>query len=588
MAIDTTASTAMRDLLTLAMQLSNQANERRWRSDEAELAREFTTKQTNLAAAAEEFQYLRARKDTLENAMIGYKLPYEQTKTGRGMIDGTMESLTTGSAAMMDQIGQLTESLGLIAEAKDFAKGKADESGALIQADMDEAWKDYLLEGKLEMTESGLAGTEEMALWLQEQSPETLQKLKNENYRRAMMSSLRSVEEAKNLQQIDQAIYTNIQQGEAAELAIRQGDYAFAIKQNEEFETNMGEIYKNASLSVRTEFQYISGGVRYKLPDLVAYAASDLDEFIKIKENFLEDPANAAIADEADSFISGIETAGSAGLDPAEWSVRFQARAYEDFLKLEEYKKRLVREGELQDKSLNEMMTDMPQGETQREITRLKARVKGFKRLGLYKADIPTLNRIYSVVQMHNDQQAKRLAMDIEISGKVSDEGLGLAPIQDYGPKYYEHLTTKEIKDLEWSFEALNSVPGEPDGDRGVPATIGEKAMTIPAIKALGWTANQINQLIFNTGADIYNVAGVPMNYLTYFLSGYNPGFKGTEAMEMLLGWTGAGPEGTFAAQHPELGFIQEMGAIGGTPRFEGSWDQGAIEDSLRQIEEEF
>tara|TARA_Y100000310_G_scaffold210434_1_gene211060 strand:+ start:1279 stop:3111 length:1833 start_codon:yes stop_codon:yes gene_type:complete len=592
MAIDTTATRVTASLLDTLLQMSSMAQQNRWREDEAVLAREFATEQNELNAAAENFRFLRGRRTQLEDAMVGYTLPYK-TKKGAEMISGTMESYEVGAKSELTKIDQITQSLGLIADAKTFAGTQADLHGDIIAAGEDELWRDYMLEGGITVGEGGeLTGTGEMPKYLEtlrtgtEGQQAQYELLKQENYRQSFERSLRSIEEAKNLQQIDQQIYTNIQQAEAAELAIRQGDYAFAIKQNEEFERNMGEMYKNVSLSLRTEFQYISGGIRYKLPDLVAYAASDLNEFIKIKEKFLKDPANAAIADEADAFISGIETAAAAKLDPAEWSVRFQARAYEEFLKLEEYKKRLTKEGKLQDKSLNEMMTDMPQGETQREITRLKARVSGFKRLGLYKADIATLNRVYSMVQMHNDQQAKRLAMDIEISGKVSEEGLGLAPIQDYGPKYYEHLTTKEIKDLEWSFEALNAVPGEEGGAGGAPATIGAKAMSIPAIAALGWTANRINQIIFDAGADIYNVAGVPMNYLTYFLTGYNPGFKGTEVMETLWGWTGAGPEETFAAQHPEWQWLQEMGPIGGTPRFEGSWEQGTVEDSLRQIEE--
>ena len=592
MAIDTTATRAMSGLLDTLLQMSSMANEQRFRSDQAELSREFTKEQNALNASAENFAFLRQRKTALEDEMRGYTLPY-QTKTGGEMISGTLESYEQGSQAMLTKIDQLTQSLALIADAKSFAGKQADEYGALIKAPEGEGFRDYMLEGTIERgpadTGEALSGTGEMALWLGKQSPQTLQKMQDPNFQRSFERSLRSVEEAKTLQQIDQQIYTGIQQAEAAELAIKQGKYNFAIQINEEFEKNMGEIYKNTSLSIRTDFQYISDGVRYKIPDLQALAATDVDKFMKVKEKFLNDPINRPIADEADAFISGIETAAAAGLDPSEWAVRFQFRAYEEFIKLEDYKLRLTKEGKLQDRSLKEMMAYMPNGQTQREITRLKARVSGFKRLGLYKASKEMLDRTYAVVQMHNEQQAKRLAMDIEGSARVSDEGLGLSPIEEYSPKYYDQLTPKELKDLEWSFEAINSTPGGPGDDGGgAPATLGEKAMTVPAIKALGWTAAQINQLIFDAGADIYNVVGVPMNYITHFLSGYNPGFRGTEVMETLWGWTGAGPEGTFAGQHPELGAIQEMGPIGGTPRFEGSWEQGTVEDSLNKIEEGF
>ena len=310
MAIDTTATRAMSGLLDTLLQMSSMAQERKWRSDEAELARKFTEDQNALNAAAENFMYLRGQKTELEKEMRGYTLPYK-TKTGEGMISGTLEGYQTGSDSMITKIEQLTQSLGLIADAKTFAKGQADQYGDIIEAGKDEAWRDYLLEGTLEMGtmpstnvrvvdgiatplpgEPGLVGTGEMSLWLEKQSPETIEKLKNENYRRAMLSSLRTIEEAKNLQAIDQQMEATRVQITAAEATIREKNYSFAIQQHEEIEKNFGEMYKNTSLSAKANFRYVSDNVPYKLTDLTNIAATEPGDFIDIKNDFLKDDAS--------------------------------------------------------------------------------------------------------------------------------------------------------------------------------------------------------------------------------------------------------------------------------------------------------
>ena len=493
MAIDTTASTAMRDLMTLAIQLSSQANERRWRSDEALLSREFTSKQTSLASAAEEFQYLRARKDTLEDSMRGYKLPYEQTKAGKDMINGTLETYTEGSSSLLTQIGQLTEQLALIADAKTFAKGQADQYGDIIEAGKGEAWRDYLLEGTLEMGtmpstnvrvvdgiatplpgEKGLVGTGEMSLWLEKQSPETIEKLKDENYRRSMLSSLRTIEEAKNLQMIDQQMEATRVQIEAAEATIREKNYAFAIQQHEEIEKNFGEMYKNTSLSAKANFRYVSDNVPYKLTDLTDIAATEPGDFIDIKNDFLKDPANHAILAEAESFITGIQTAAAMGMDDSEWVVRFQKAAYDDFLLLRGYEERLTREGVEEGRTLAQMISALPDNDPAKlDITRLRAKHEGYKKLGLFAGGFEILNRSSAMVGMHNKQQADRLAMDIDEATRISQEGLGLPPIEDFYPSNVQQMTPKEVKDLEIALATITAftplIPGVRGGGGAVP-----------------------------------------------------------------------------------------------------------------------
>jgi len=447
-------------------------DERAWRSSEALLAREFQSGQTELTIAANQYNTLQQRLFSLEDEMKGYTLPYEQTAAGGELISGKLADYQSGVSGTASKISQIQQSLSLIQGAKDFAGEQADLYGGLIKAGEDEVWRDYLLEGGLEVDPEGeIVGTGEMAEWLKVQTPETIDKLKDANYRRAMLTSLRTIEDAKNLEAIDLQLNTLTQQIETSKHALREQKFTHAVAQHEEMEGQIGEIYKNVALSVKSSFRYVSDELVYDLPSLLTIAATEPSDFLEIKSNFLSDPANYDIAHEAEQFLSGIQTAAISDIDDAEYVSRFAKQAYDDFLLLKEYEAEITAEAALENKTAAELYRTLPSTDvTKIAIERLRAKQKGYKNLGLYDMGMAMLDRASAIVSMHNDQQALRLNIDVEEADRISREGLGLQDIETYYPSNQEYMTPKMQRDLDWSLESLKAA--DPDTSRNSIASL--------------------------------------------------------------------------------------------------------------------
>lgn len=490
--INQTLPSTFMNMYQLQHQIQAAEEERNWRSAEAALDREFKVEQNEKALAIENYTYLRERRDKLEDELKGYKLPYEQTEVGATLLGQSLDEIEKSTQTTANQIGQLTTSLAQIQEAKDIAGKQADLHGDIIKAGTDEAWKDYLLEGGIDLdAEGNVVGTGEMELWLKEQSPQMIEKLKDSNYRRALLGGLRTAEEAKNLEAIDLQLETLTSQINASKQSLRESQFTHAIAQHEEMENQINEIYKNVSLSVKSNFRYNADGLSYDLPTLLTLASTDPDEFMDVKSDFLDDDANHAIINEAEEFISGVQNAAISDTDDAQFIARFVDKAYKDFLLLKEYEGQIAAEAALENKSAAELYASLPITDGNKaEIERLRAKVKGYKRLGIYNMGREMLDRSSAVISKHNEQQALRLNIDVAEAERISIEGLGLQDTENYYPSTQGHMTSKMQRDLDWALESLKAT--EPtDLGMGVlslqlQANIDDAQLQLDALEKLG------------------------------------------------------------------------------------------------------
>jgi len=363
----------------------------------------------------------------------------------------------------------------------------------------------------------------------------------------------------------------------AAKAALHASNFQLFQAYNEEFETNTGEIYKQLSLNFTSQFRYGA----YSMMDLVALGADDPSKLIDIKEEFAKQYPN--IAHDADKFLSGIQNAQASGVDASKFVVNFYAKAYEDFLELDEFRKALAEEGKSKGMSYGEMYANLRDTDaTKVEIDRLQAKVDGFKKLGMYRSGGNALNHMYAVTKMHNEQQMMRLSADVKDHERVAGYGLELDEIESYYPEQYEFMDPKEKIELEKSL-AFISASREPGDDPAVDDTVTtlDKLMQVPAIKALGFTVDTLTKTLHNQGVDIYNLGAVPLNYLTYILTGYNPGYSGEAFMQPFATATGLTEEKL--TSFPSARFDVPVGGdIFGTPPGKFSWED--VDESLKNI----
>jgi len=460
------------NLYSLNQQIARDAYEkneqREWQAGQNLLTREHQAQQNQLSIAAEEYRSLRDRKYKLEDELKGYKLPYEQTATGMDMVSTTRDGINQGIEDTSSQIQQLMGSLQVISEGADFAKGKADQYGALIKASEDEEWRDKLLEGDITEDKDGnLVGSGEMVEFLNQlktENPTAYEQLKKANYRKSFLSKLRTAEEAIALQVSEEQLVTADLQQEAAETAINANNFALFQAKNEEFEKNWGEIVKHQALNFTAQFRYGA----YSMMDLVALGAEDPDKLIEIKEEFAELYPN--INHEANKFLSGIQQAQANGLDGSKFVVDFYAKAYQDYLDLDEFKVELEEAGKLVSLSYKQMYDNLPlKDATRMEIDRLTAKVNGYKDLGMYEAGIDQMNHMYAISKMHDKQQGMRLTANVKEHEQVAGYGLELGEVETYYPEQYQHMSAPKRLELEKSLAFISATRNP--GAREVVAT---------------------------------------------------------------------------------------------------------------------
>lgn len=447
------------------MQLNQQME---WKSVEAALDREFRTEQNQLSMLNEESRFLREQKFNLMDQLKGYKIPEEITQAGSNLLDGTLGGYESSIDDTRDDIDALYESLNEIEAGKQYAKTVSNQYGAAIKANEDKLFKDYMAEGDITVGEGGkLIGTSEMAILLEDlrkKDPTQLEKLKGDNYRQAVLSSLRTMEEAKDLEAKDTQIKSLATNIEAAEDNIRKNNFTFAVEQLTNADKQARQIMKQHSLVTKSNFAYTADGVRYSLTDLKSYAGTDLDKFIEIKTDFLKNPSNAAISAEADAFISGIQEATVMGMDDSEFVVRFEKSAWDTLIELNDLKDNLVlmANGEgytgTRDQKINQILGKLPASDkTKLGFKRLQAKSKGFEQLGMYKAGSAQLDRSSGIINLHNLIELDMLNLDMITAEDIADKGLQYPDPEDIESSDKINMTPEMLKNIEWSMEFLQN-----------------------------------------------------------------------------------------------------------------------------------
>ena len=164
--------------------------------------------------------------------------------------------------------------------------------------------------------------------------------------------------------------------------------------------------------------------------------------------------------------------------------------------------------------------------------------------------------------------------------GEYKAATISLPPAEH--PQFFE-LVEKQLGVADADPDYLNwlKTPQQLPPESKPPETVGEQAMTIPILGLLGWTAETINEQAYNMGVDIYNIGAVPLNYLTWLLTGYNPGYAGKKFFEpqaALAGLTEEQLEGFPWGYHD---IAPAGGDIFGTPEGRATWQ------SLDKLQEE-
>ena len=430
------------------------------------LAQDFQKVQGELAFARQIYAAEKSREATLEDQIsaLGGLSQETQTKPAAEIMkmastDLFQEIKTTGS-----NIDKLLGIKSEIAEASIFAKDQSDLYGGLIKAGEDEAWKDYLLEGGLDIGPQGeLVGTGEMKLWLEKQTPATIEKLKSENYRRSLLSSLRTIEEAKELVSVDQQISVNNASIAAAEMQLTQGNYDMFNKILDRNDIVFGDIYKQQGLAIASGINV--GGLGLK--DL---QNMDTDDYSDLMEDITE--KYPSVTQELSTFFNTIAVGGQLGVDVTESLTRAQSRAYEDFLQLNNMYEEIYENAvpgssfnpalDEHKKVVEQQIGDFKRGDkSYLEIKRLENKVKGYQAIGIYNTGIPRMERSFSVIQAHNEQENLRLSADSEEWEKVSKKGYPVN-LEVYEPKNMYEMPEQDWTNLQTSLAALKATTPDP------------------------------------------------------------------------------------------------------------------------------
>jgi len=167
--------------------------------------------------------------------------------------------------------------------------------------------------------------------------------------------------------------------------------------------------------------------------------------------------------------------------------------------------------------------------------------------------------------------------------GEYKAATISLPPAEH--PQFFE-LVEKQlgVSDAEKDYISWLKAPQPLPPGTKPPETVGEQAMTIPILGLLGWTAETINEQAYNMGVDIYNIGAVPLNYLTWLLTGYNPGYAGKKFMEQYATTTGLTEEKLEGFPGGLHDIIPAGGDIFGTPEGEFRGGSTLFQDIGRSL----
>ena len=463
--------------------------------------RDMMENEAQLNLLSSDYQFQRQRLATLEDelAVEGYQLPKTSKTTGFGDIkDKTKEGYELALQDTLTSIGQVNREKALIKAGQRFIRSQEDLYGGLVTAGEEEAWKDFMLEGGLtydpdQPEDQQFAGTGEMAGWLNELSEEDLDRLKSENFRRAVLEGRRSMEEAQAAAAAGQqfevnrtAIAFSKLQIEKATNEIREGNYDAGMKIFADVEKDYDDRMLQAGLGVLSSLNMVTADGQYSINYL--QMLEDPDEYIEIMEDFIE--ANPEIATEIIAIKDRFILAKQEEVDWSESVLRTQANAYSDFLEARTIEEALG-EGDRSRgiKAIRRLPASDP---TKSRYTYLETRINQFKKAGLYgsgrnvKEMEANLVNAYQLIGAKDKLFQDRIEADMEYLSKIAKEGYPVE-LSDFAPVSYEDMTPEEREELLVSLALVASYP-DAEVDIEFVQSIEEIEAEIQALRDAGIT----------------------------------------------------------------------------------------------------
>ena len=463
--------------------------------------RDMMENEAQLNLLSSDYQFQRQRLATLEDelAVEGYQLPKTSKTTGFGDIkDKTKEGYELALQDTLTSIGQVNREKALIKAGQRFIRSQEDLYGGLVTAGEEEAWKDFMLEGGLtydpdQPEDQQFAGTGEMAGWLNELSEEDLDRLKSENFRRAVLEGRRSMEEAQAAAAAGQqfevnrtAIAFSKLQIEKATNEIREGNYDAGMKIFADVEKDYDDRMLQAGLGVLSSLNMVTADGQYSINYL--QMLEDPDEYIEIMEDFIE--ANPEIATEIIAIKDRFILAKQEEVDWSESVLRTQANAYSDFLEARTIEEALG-EGDRSRgiKAIRRLPASDP---TKSRYTYLETRINQFKKAGLYgsgrnvKEMEANLVNAYQLIGAKDELFQDRIEADMEYLADIAKEGYPVE-LSDFAPVSYEDMTPGEREELLVSLALVASYP-DAEVDIEFVQSIEEIEAEIQALRDAGIT----------------------------------------------------------------------------------------------------
>jgi len=441
--------------------------------------RDMMENEAQLNLLSSDYQFQRQRLATLEDelAVEGYQLPKTSKTTGFGDIkDRTKEGYELALQDTLTSIGQVNKERALIKAGQRFIRSQEDLYGGLVTAGKDEAWKDFMLEGGLtydpdKAKGEQFTGTEEMAVWINELSDEDLDRLKSENFRRAVLEGRRSMEEAQEAAVAGQqfevnrtAIAFSKLQIEKATNEIREGNYDAGMKRLADVEKDYDDRMLQAGLGVLSSLNMVTADGQYSINYL--QMLEDPDKYIEIMEDFIE--ANPEIATEIIAIKDRFILAKQEGVDWSEPVLRTQANAYSDFIEARKIEE-VLGEGD-RSKGIKAIRRLPASDPTKSRYTYLETRINQFKKAGLYgsgrnvKEMEANLVNAYQLIGAKDKLFQDRIEADMEYLSKIAKEGYPVE-LSDFAPTSYEGMSAADQEDLLVSMELLRSFKTGDDGE---------------------------------------------------------------------------------------------------------------------------
>jgi len=455
--------------------------------------RDMMENEAQLNLLSSDYQFQRQRLATLEDelAVEGYQLPKTSKTTGFGDIkDRTKEGYELALQDTLTSIGQVNKERALIKAGQRFIRSQEDLYGGLVTAGKDEAWKDFMLEGGLtydpdKAKGEQFTGTEEMAVWINELSDEDLDRLKSENFRRAVLEGRRSMEEAQEAAVAGQqfevnrtAIAFSKLQIVKATNEIREGNYDAGMKRFTDAEKDLKDRIFALGKNVLSDLNLEGYGINYLT------MLEDPDKYVEVMEDFIEN--NPEIAQDMRSIIDNFSLSVRLETDWSEPVLRAQANAYSDFIEARKIEE-VLGEGD-RSKGIKAIRRLPASDPTKSRYTYLETRINQFKKAGLYgsgrnvKEMEANLVNAYQLIGAKDELHGDRLAADIEYLGTIAKEGYPVE-LSDFAPVSYEDMTPEEREELLVSLALVASYP-----DAEVDTEIEKIEAEIQALRDAGIT----------------------------------------------------------------------------------------------------